>query len=94
MGGTIFRHDLRGVLVEAEVHFHVNHDRHRFSISLGWIKLPSLDRRNRFLVQAHTQCPLNANVRRVAFLIDDEPEHSRSLILCLAGWFRISGIGI
>ena len=52
---AIIRHDLRRVLVEAEVHFHGGHDRDGPTVFHSGFEGPGADRVNRTFVEAETQ---------------------------------------
>src|ERR1035438_2006593 len=80
-------------LVQPEVDFHVDHDRHRLAVLAGRFELPLLDGFDGFFVQPHAERALNANLLGTSIGADHQPEHDSSLVLRLAGFFRVFRIG-
>src|SRR5271166_1119779 len=80
-------------LVQPEVHFDVDHHRNRLAVFARRIELPQLDRFDGFLVQAHAQRTLHANLLRTPIRIHYQPQYDGTLVLGLARFFRVLRIG-
>src|SRR5205085_1116111 len=57
-------------------------------------KSPRLDSFDRLFIQTQSQRACNFDVARFAVRTNDQPEYADALILCLARFLRILGIGL
>src|SRR5664279_657103 len=96
--GAIFRRPKVGCvagwwLVETEVYFHINHYWNSLSVFACGIKLPLLHGFDSFLIEAHTQRALDADLLRTPTGIHDQPQNHGALVFRLTRFFRILRIG-
>src|SRR5579864_9422466 len=79
--------------IETEVHFNIDLYCHRLAVFHRRLEFPIAHCLNRLLVQSHAQRARDLDVAWMSIGSDDQPQHAGSLVLRLAGLFRIFGIG-
>src|ERR1039458_4259857 len=80
-------------LIQAKVNLYVDLYGNRTAILHGRLEPPPVNRLNRLLIESHSQRPTDPDVARLAIASHHQPQHNRSLVLGLAGFFRVFGVG-